>query len=155
LGVAELRGFLQRHRRIALDTSVFIYQIEANPRYVALAETVFEWLERPNHSALTSSITMMELLVQPYRDSNRERANRFYALLGAYPHLDWVAPSLEIADIAARLRAKHRFKPLDAIQAATAIKGGATALITNDAVLERVELFETAVLDRFHPNRNS
>jgi predicted nucleic acid-binding protein len=155
LGLTELRGFLQRHRRIALDTSIFIYQIEANPRYVALAETVFEWLERPNHSALTSTITMMELLVQPYRDSNEERVNRFYALLSAYPHLDWIAPSLEIADIAARLRARHRLKSPDAIQAATAIKGGVTAFVTNDAVFERVELFETAVLDRFHPNQNS
>jgi predicted nucleic acid-binding protein len=155
LGLAALRGFLRRHRRIALDTSVFIYQMEANPRYVALTETVFEWLELPNHSALTSTVTMMELLVQPCRDSNRELPNRFYGLLGAYPHLDWVAPSLEIADIAARLRARHRFKPLDAIQAATAIKGGVTALITNDAVFERVELFKTAVLDRFHPNQNS
>ena len=155
MGLAELRGFLQRHRRIALDTSIFIYQIESNPRYAALADTVFEWLERPNHCALTSTVTMMELLVQPHRESNRDRVNRFYALLGAYPHLDWVAPSLEIADIAARLRAKHRFKPMDAIQAATAIKGGATAMITNDALLQRVELFETVILDRFYPNQNS
>jgi predicted nucleic acid-binding protein len=135
LGLTELRGFLQRHRRIALDTSVFIYQIEADPRYVALADTVFEWLERPNRSALTSTITMMELLV--------------------YPHLDWIAFSLGIADIAARFRARHRLKPPDAIQAATAVKGGAAAPITNGAVFERIELFETAVLGRFHPNQNS
>ena len=77
MGLTELRGFLRRHRRIALDTSVFIYRIDANPRYVALAETVFEWLELPNHSALTSTITMMELLVQPYRDSNEERSIDF------------------------------------------------------------------------------
>jgi predicted nucleic acid-binding protein len=155
LGLAELRGFLQRHPRIALDTSVFIYQMEANPRYVALTETVFAWQERPNHSALTSTVPMMELLVPPYRDSNRDLANRFYGLLGAYPRLDWVAPSLEMADVAARLRARHRFKPVDAIQAATAIKGRATALITNDAVFERVESCETAVPDPFHPNQKS
>jgi predicted nucleic acid-binding protein len=152
LGLAELRVFLRRHRRIALDTSVFIYQIEANSRYAALADAVFEWLERPNHSAVASTITMMELLVQPYRESSEERADKFYALLGAYPRLDWIAPTLEIADIAARLRARHRLKPPDAIHAATAIKGKATAFITNDAAFEPVELFNTAILDRFHPN---
>jgi predicted nucleic acid-binding protein len=155
LGLAELRGFLQRHRRIALDTSIFIYQIESHPRYAALADTVFEWLERPNHSAVTSTLTMMELLVQPYRESSEDRIDRFYALLGVYPHLDWVAPSLEIADIAARLRARHRLKPPDAIHAATAIKGAATAFVTNDAAFEPVELFDTAILDRFHPNSKS
>lgn len=155
MGLTELRGFLQRHRRIALDTSIFIYQIESNPRYAALADTVFEWLERPSHSALTSTVTMMELLVQPYRESSEERVDRFYALLGAYPRLDWIAPTLEIADIAARLRARHRLKPPDAIQAATAIKGAATAFITNDSAFEPVQLFRTAILDRFHPNSKS
>ena len=153
MGLTELRGFLHRHRRIALDTSVFIYQIDANPRYVALADTVFEWLERPSHSAVTSTITMMEVLVQPYRDSSEERANRFYALLSAYPRMDWMAPTLEIADIAARLRARHRLKSPDALQAATAIKGAATAFITNDVVFERVELFETASLTGFIQTR--
>jgi hypothetical protein len=33
----RLRAFLRHHRRIALDTSVFIYQLDANPRYVCLA----------------------------------------------------------------------------------------------------------------------
>jgi predicted nucleic acid-binding protein len=155
LGVIELRAFLQRHRRIALDTSVFIYQIEANPRYIAFADAVFEWLERPSHYAVTSTITMMELLVQPYREASEERVNRFYALLGAYPRLDWIAPTLEIADIAARLHVRHSLRPPDAIQAATAIKGAATAFITNDYAFEPVKLFRTAILDRFHPHSKS
>jgi predicted nucleic acid-binding protein len=149
LGLIELRAFLARHRRIALDTSIFIYQIDANPRYAVLADAVFEWLERPNHSAVTSTISMMEVLVQPYRVSGEELVDLYYGLLSAYPHLEWIAPSLEVADIAARLRAKHRLRPPDALQAATAIKGGATGLITNDAIFARIEAFETAVLDRF------
>ncbi|MGA7238720.1 MAG: PIN domain-containing protein [Bryobacteraceae bacterium] len=79
----------------------------------------------------------------------------FTRSLSVYPRLDWMAPTLEIADIAARLRAKLRLRSPDALQAATAIRGEATAFITNDVVFERVELFETAVLDRFHPNQNS
>lgn len=72
-----LDAFLRRHRRIALDTSVFIYQLEANPRYVALTDHIFTWLEKPDHKGVTSTITMTELLVQPYRDSSEQRANEF------------------------------------------------------------------------------
>ena len=143
----RLRAFLQRHRRIALDTSIFIYQLEANPRYVGLTDPIFAWLERPDHAAVTSTITMTELLVQPYRNSDEQRAGGFYALLSTYPNLDWIAPNLEIADIAARIRAAHRLRTPDALQAATAVQAQATGLVTNDPVFARIEAFETLVLD--------
>lgn len=143
----DLRAFLRRHRRIALDTSIFIYQLEANVRYVALTDHIFSWLERPGSKAVTSTITMTELLVQPYRSAEEARVDEFYGLLSTYPNLDWIAPDLEIADLAARLRALHHLRTPDALQAATASHAGATALITNDAMFERVQAFETLVLD--------
>ena len=91
---------------------------------------------------------MTELLVQPYRDSRQELVDEFYALLATYPNLDWIAPNLEIADIAARIRATHRLRTPDALQAATAIHARATGLVTNDPVFSRVETFETMVLDQ-------
>jgi predicted nucleic acid-binding protein len=131
-----------------LDTSVFIYQLEANARYLPLTDTIFSWLERPDSKAVTSTITMTELLVRPYRDSDDKRVDEFYGLLSTYPNLDWIAPNLEIADAAARLRALHGLRTPDALQAATAEHSGAAGLITNDAVFERVQTFETLVLDR-------
>jgi predicted nucleic acid-binding protein len=147
LGLTVLRGFLRRHRKIALDTSVFIYQFEANPRYLPLTDPIFAWLESRDSPAVTSTITMTELLVQPYRDSDRRRVRQFYALLSTYPNLEWIAPSLEIADIAARLRAVHRLRTPDALQAATAVYAQVTGLITNDSVFQRVDAFETLMLD--------
>ena len=144
----RLGAFLRRHRRIALDTSIFIYELEANERYVALADRVFAWIEQPGHAAVTSTITMTELLIQPYRESDEARVDQFYGLLTTYPHLDWVAPDLEIADIAARLRALHRLKTPDALQAATAARADATGFVTNDPVFERVEAFETLLFDQ-------
>jgi predicted nucleic acid-binding protein len=144
----RLSAFLRRHRRIAIDTSIFIYELEANERYVALADRVFAWIEQPGHTAVTSTITMTELLVQPYRESEEARVDQFYGLLTTYPHLDWIAPDLEIADMAARLRAMHRLKTPDALQAATAVRSQATGFITNDAVFERVEAFETLLFDQ-------
>jgi predicted nucleic acid-binding protein len=143
-----LGAFLHRHRRVALDSSIFIYQLEANARYAAMADAVFAWIEAPGHAAVTSTITMTELLVQPYRDSNRDRVNMFYGLLTMYPNLQWVAPDLEIADMAAQLRALHHLRTPDALHAATAVRAHATGFVTNDAVFERVEGFETLLFDK-------
>ena len=154
MGLTRLRGFLRRHARIALDTSVFIYQLEANPRYALLTDHIFAWVERPHHAAITSTITMMELLVQPYREADEQRVNEFYSLLSTYPNLDWIPPGLEVADIAARIRAAHRLRTPDALQAACAVWAQATGFVTNDAVFERVKAFEPLVLDQLlaHPN---
>jgi predicted nucleic acid-binding protein len=144
LGLTNLSAFLRRHKRIALDTSVFIYQLEANPRYVSVTGQVFKWIERAGHAA----VTMAELLVQPYRGGDHLRVNEFYALLATYPNLEWIAARLELADTAARLRAAHRLRTPDALQAASAIHAQATGFITNDPVFTRVDAFETLVLDR-------
>jgi predicted nucleic acid-binding protein len=148
LEVEGLRTFLRRHRRIALDTSIFIYQLEANPKYLAQTDPIFSWLERPGSAAITSTITMTELLVLPYRERDEQRANDFYGLLSTYPNLDWIAPNLEIAELAARIRALHRLQTPDALLAATAVHSLASGLITNDPVFEHVEGFETLVLDQ-------
>ena len=141
-----MQGFLRRHRRIALDTSIFIYELEATPRYAALTTPIFSWIEGSRHSAVTSTITMAELLVQPYRDGNQDRVNQFYGLLTTYPHLEWIAPDLEIADLAARFRALYGMRIPDALHAATAAGRQATAFVTNDAIFRRVDAFETLVL---------
>ena len=135
---------------MALDTSVFIYQLETNVQYIAFTDHIFSSLEQPGSKAVTSTITMTELLVQPYRKFNEQRVDEFYALLSTYPNLEWIPPNLEIADLAARIRAFHRLRTPDALQAATAVYARATGLITNDPVFQRVEGIETLVLDQLH-----
>jgi len=110
---------------------------------------VFTWLEGPRAEAVTSTITMLELLVQPYRLFDIDRVNQFYALLSSYPRLTWVAPTLEIADLGARLRAEHNLRTPDALQAATALSGEATGFISNDPVFRRIGNLDVAILDDF------
>ncbi len=91
---------------------------------------------------------MTELLVEPYRNFDEHSANQFLGLLSTFPNLDWIAPSLEIADLAAHIRALHRLRTPDALQAATALSASATGFITNDLIFQRVESFETLVLEQ-------
>jgi predicted nucleic acid-binding protein len=139
--------FLTRHRKIGLDTSVFIFQVEENPKYFSVTDPIFEWLEHPKAHAVTSTITMLELLVQPYRRSDIDRVNRFYALLSTFPHLEWVPPTLRIADTGAQLRADFNLRTPDALQAATALTNGATGFVSNDSVFRRITALEVIVLD--------
>ena len=148
MGLERIRAVLLRHQRVALDTSIFIYQLQANPRYVDLSHRIFTWLERPASSAVTCTITLTELLVQPYRDSDEQLINGFLSLITTFPNLTWIAPNLDIAVLAAQLRALHRLRTPDALQAATAIHAQATALITNDPVFDRLDGLEIVVLDR-------
>jgi predicted nucleic acid-binding protein len=94
-----------------------------------------------------STVTMPELLVQPIREGNESTVERYYSTLTGHPNLHWLAPDLEIARRAAQFRAHYRLKTIDALIAATAIHGSATALITNDAELSRVEGLDVLVLE--------
>lgn len=143
----DLRVFLARQRLIALDTNIFVYLLEMNPLYLRITDSIFSWIGSPDGAAVSSTITITELLVPAYRDADEDRANEFYALLSTFPNLEWIAPNLQIADLAAQIRAWYSLRTPDAIQAATAIQAKATGLITNDPIFERVEGFETLVLD--------
>jgi predicted nucleic acid-binding protein len=147
LGISAFRQFLSRHTVVALDTSVFIYQVEPNPKYVRLTQALFVWLEKSGNTAVTSTIALSELLVPGYKEGDRKRVDNFYALLTVYPQLIWRPADLQIADLAARFRAEHRLKTPDALQAATAVEFGARGFVANDPVFKRVAQFETMVLD--------
>jgi len=144
---AAIEGFLRRHSKIGLDTSVFIFQVEGNPRYLDLVRPIFSWIEGPSGRAVTSTITLLELLVLPYRSGDAKRVNDYYALLSTFPHLEWAAPTLAIADRAARLRAEFQLRTPDAIQAATAMLGQADGFISNDQAFRRLTGIDVLILE--------
>lgn len=144
---AGLESFLTRHKRVGLDTSIFIYQIEEHPRYQPLVLPLFEWLAAGRLQGVTSTITMLEVLVQPYRMEDLARVAKFYALLSQYPNLHWLAPTLAVADRAARLRGRSQLRTPDAVQAATALDAGATGFVCNDAAFARVDGLDVLLLD--------
>jgi predicted nucleic acid-binding protein len=147
LEIARLRTLFRAHRRIALDTCIFIYQWEGNPRYSRLTDHIFASLEQTDLVAVTSTITMTELLVHPHRDHDVVRVNELFGLLSTYPNLEWVAPQLEIAAGAAEIRAQFGLRTPDALQAATAVHAGASALLTNDPVFQRIPDLDVQILD--------
>jgi predicted nucleic acid-binding protein len=127
---------------------ILIYQMERNPRYFPLTDLIFIWLGDSQHRAVTSTISLTELLVPAYRAGDKRTIAKFQGLLTSYPNLAWKPPDVKIATEAARIRASYGFRTPDAIQAATAIREGAEGMVTNDAQLKRFSAeLETIFLD--------
>jgi predicted nucleic acid-binding protein len=99
--------------------------------------------------ASTSTLTLLETLARPYQLNNDELVLQFYSLLTTYPHLTWVPMTLNIADLAARLRAEHHLKTPDAILAASAIASDATGFVCNDRAFQKIPAFECLLLDDY------
>jgi len=142
-----LAEFLRKHRKVGLDTSLFIFEVEESRKYIEIVHPIFRWLEKPESFGITSTVSMLELLVHPYRRSDFDTVNKFYALLSTYPNLHWVELTLPVADAAARLRAEFNIKTPDAIQAASAMSLQATGFLSNDPAFKRLDMLDVLILD--------
>lgn len=143
----RLDPFFRLHAKVYLDTSIFIYFLEQHPVYHESCDVVFGRLEGGRIQAATSTLTLMEVLVQPYRLNKEELVLKYYSLFTTYPRLQWIELSREIADRAAKLRADYRLKTPDAIHLASALSCGATGFLCNDTIFRKVKEIECLLLD--------
>jgi len=63
--------------RVALDTSPIIYYIEANPTYLKIVEPVFDAIGQGQLLAVTSMVSLIEVLVHPLKSNQLGLANRY------------------------------------------------------------------------------
>lgn len=117
---------------VAVDTAVFIYFIEESPRYLPLVSPVFESADAGERSLVTSSLTLLEVLVVPYRAGDRKLANHYERLLTGSRGVRLVDVGREHLKAAAQLRAATGVKTPDALQLVTALGSGCATFLTND-----------------------
>lgn len=134
---------------VAVDTAPFIYFVEQNPRYLPLVRPLFEAVGRGERRIVTSSLTLLELLVVPYRTDDLVLAARYETLLGRTPgvHLAHLSPA--VLRVAARLRATTRLKTPDAVQIASAATQGCSVFLTNDARIPAIPGLRIVALDSY------
>lgn len=150
--MAQLAAFEKAIRKsgsVYADTNIFIYHLEAAPHYSALTEIFFDAVEDGKIRAFTSALTILELNVKPYKTHQSARALTHIALLKNLPHFLIRDMTIEIADRAAQIRAKHSLKTPDAIHLATALASSCTLLLGNDTDLNKTEMIEYIHLDEF------
>ena len=124
---------------LALDTAIFIYFIEEHPHFVPILDPIFEAIGAGRLPAVMSSLTLLEVLVVPFRAGNLALAERYEEALTRSRGLRLIDIDRGALRAAAQLRAVHpSLRTPDAIQISAALAGKCSVLLTNDRALPAV-----------------
>ncbi|HBH46295.1 MAG: hypothetical protein A2445_02035 [Candidatus Jacksonbacteria bacterium RIFOXYC2_FULL_44_29] len=147
--IKEFSIFLERSGRVGIDTSIFIYKFEQHPQFEPLCSVVFSLLSKDQIELITSTVTVAEILVRPWRVKDS-------ALLQAYENIFLTLPNFlltvidyRVAKTAAFLRAKYNIRLPDALQIAAALTNQAKIFVTNDIQLKVVKDLKIACLSDY------
>ena len=95
---------------VCLDTSVFIYFIEEDKRYIDIVTQIFEAIDIGLISAVTSGVTLLETLVIPFRNKDNALALQYEQLFCESKGLTLVNLDRDLLRQAANLRANLQDK---------------------------------------------
>ena len=145
----KLRRIIEKHKVIGLDTAPFIYYIEDVAPFADLLEPVFGLLENHSLRAVTSTVTLAEILTKPFADKNFSLADEIKFTLKSFSSLSVASIDEKLAEAAALIRTRYTIRLADALQLAMAIQGDATLFLTNDKRVKKVDTIEVLVLSDF------
>ena len=125
-------------QKVYLDANIFIYAIEAIDPWAKELNDVFVGLKSREFSAVTSSLSLAECLVMPFKNNRHDLVQVYRQMFLPRPYLDVAPIDNDVLLFSAHVRAQSGLKLPDAIHAATALTRKCTALLTNDTGFSRV-----------------
>lgn len=131
---------------IALDTNIFIYHFEENKKFLKYTSKIFQSIETGEYKAISSIITLLEILTLPKKQQNYQLVKEYSEVLLDFPNLQFVDVNWPIVDLASSIRAKYNLTTPDAIQIATAINDNATIYYTADKIFKKVKEIKVTIL---------
>ncbi len=131
--------------QIALDTMIFVYEFQEDPRYIQVTEKIFNSIRKGEMKAMTSAITLAELLVLPYKQGNTALAEELRNRILSHPNLKIIPVDADIAEWAAKLRSSLPLRLPDCIQFASAAT--ADHFLTNDRRFEKLKTSKIVILE--------
>jgi predicted nucleic acid-binding protein len=123
---------------VGIDAAIFIYFIEEHPRFLPVILPLFRDADQGKRDLVTSAVTLLEVLVVPYRAGNRVLADRYEALLTRSRGIRMMDLTRDQLRAAAQLRAATGVRTPDALQLVAAMRCGCTAFLTNDRRLPAI-----------------
>lgn len=123
---------------VGIDTAIFIYFIEEHPAFLPLVLPLFEEADSGRRELITSAVTLLEVLVVPFRAGDVQLANRYELLLTKSRGIRMVDITRDQLRAAAQLRAASGIKTPDVLQVVCAIGTGCKTFLTNDRQLPPV-----------------
>jgi predicted nucleic acid-binding protein len=125
-------------RLVYVDAAPFIYFMEKNMSYEKPLDAFFSSLDRGEVQAITSTITLAEVLVKPYRYKQWALAQKYESIFERTPELTLVSVDKEIGRLAAELRASYTLLTPDALHLASAVIHEADFFLTNDKGFQKI-----------------
>jgi len=104
-------------------------------------------------AGVTSAVTLLEVLIAPYRAGDAALAARYEALLTRSRSLHLVDLDRPLLRSAAQLRATTHIRTPDALQLAAALRARCTAYLTNDRRLPSLPGLRVLQLGDYAPAR--
>ncbi len=145
--IEKFRRDILSHKKIGLDSMIFIYQFADHPLYSSLTEVVFDLLGQGKLQAITSSITIAEIFVLPEKVNDQLLISEYEKVFQNLPNLDIVPFDWQLARLTSKLRARYpTITTPDAIQIATALLKNYPAFLTNDKKLQQIDLLDVIIL---------
>lgn len=130
----DVPGLLARLRgcKVYFDTNIFIYVLNNTPGYAEPCLALLQACADRRLIGLTGDVTLAELLVKPLQVNDAAAVAAVRDLLIEDGAIALVNHDRAAFEEAARLRARHGLKMVDALQLATARQAGAACMISND-----------------------
>jgi predicted nucleic acid-binding protein len=98
-------------------------------------------------SVVASVMTLTETLTKPLKVGDQVLVQEYRALFRNTRQVRLIPITVQIADLAAQLRARYNLKTPDALQIATAIDARSDLFLTNDLGIKRVTDVRVLPLD--------
>jgi len=123
---------LARDRTLYLDTNILIYAFEPGHSGATSFRSIFEMIDAGATKALTSELTLAEVLALPLRQGAQDMVDRYELLLSPESPIGTIPIDRTILRGAALLRANRALKLADALHVATALQHGCDYFFTED-----------------------
>ena len=120
---------------VFLDANVVIYFVERHPVWGGKATARIAAVRSNDDDLAVSDLIRMECRVGPL-SSGDQALLADYARFFSRPEVRVLPITAAVCDRAAAIRARYRFKPLDALHLAAAVDAGCSKFLTNDTGLQ-------------------
>ena len=135
MAALELAG-LPEGALVLVDSAPIICVLERHPKFGPRFQPLFDRHRAGEISFAVTTMTIAEVLAGPLGAGEEALAKRYRAVMESWQVVNLTA---DIAESAARFRARLKLKLPDAIQVASAIAVNADALVTHDRDFSKVK----------------
>jgi predicted nucleic acid-binding protein len=130
---------------VYLDANIIIYLVEKHPLWGPKALARITQLQATGDQIAAGDASRLECQVGPYMVGD-QAILADYSVFFQDPALVVFPLSAAVCERAARVRASHNIKALDALHLATAIEHGCGRFLTNDVQLQQCPLITVEIL---------